>query len=91
MQQRVALARSLVIQPEIILLDEPLSALDAKVRKQLQDELKKLHKNLGITFILVTHDQEEALSLSDKVVVMSNGQIEQVGKPSDIYDSPNSL
>lgn len=91
MQQRVALARSLVIQPEIILLDEPLSALDAKVRKQLQDELKKLHKNLGITFILVTHDQEEALSLSDKVVVMSNGQIEQVGKPSDIYDSPSSL
>lgn len=91
MQQRVALARSIVIKPEIILLDEPLSALDAKVRKQLQDEIKSLHKNLGITFILVTHDQEEALSLSDKVVVMSNGQIEQVGTPTDIYDSPNSL
>ncbi|MCV3743868.1 ATP-binding cassette domain-containing protein [Ureaplasma sp. ES3154-GEN] len=91
MQQRVALARSIVIEPEIILLDEPLSALDAKVRQQLQNELKKLHETLGITFILVTHDQEEALSLSDKVVVMSNGQIEQVGTPSDIYDSPNSL
>lgn len=91
MQQRVALARSIVIEPEIILLDEPLSALDAIVRKQLQDEIKSLHKNLGITFILVTHDQEEALSLSDKVVVMSHGQIEQVGTPSDVYDSPTSL
>lgn len=91
MQQRVALARSIVIEPEIILLDEPLSALDAKVRKQLQDEIKSLHTKLGLTFILVTHDQEEALSLSDKVVVMSHGQIEQVGTPSDIYDSPNSL
>ncbi|WP_031488791.1 ATP-binding cassette domain-containing protein [Ureaplasma canigenitalium] len=91
MQQRVALARSIVIEPEIILLDEPLSALDAKVRKQLQDEIKNLHKNLGITFILVTHDQEEALSLSDKIVVMSNGQIQQVGSPQDIYDSPSNL
>ncbi|MCV3753781.1 ABC transporter ATP-binding protein [Ureaplasma zalophigenitalium] len=91
MQQRVALARSIVIEPEIILLDEPLSALDAKVRQQLQNELKKLHETLGITFILVTHDQEEALSLSDKVVVMSNGQIEQIGTPSEVYDSPNSL
>ncbi len=91
MQQRVALARSIVIEPEIILLDEPLSALDAKVRQQLQVELKRLHKELGITFILVTHDQEEALMLSDKVVVMSNGKIEQIGKPEDIYDTPENL
>ncbi|SYV94732.1 maltodextrin ABC transporter ATP-binding protein, partial [Mycoplasmoides gallisepticum] len=88
MQQRVALARALVIEPETLLLDEPLSALDAKVRKQLQNELKRIHKELNITFILVTHDQEEALSLSDKIVVMSQGDIEQVGKPNAIYDSP---
>jgi len=88
MQQRVALARSLVIEPEILLLDEPLSALDAQVRKQLQKELKRLHKELNITFILVTHDQEEALSLSDKVVVMNNGCIEQIGTPNEIYDYP---
>ncbi len=88
MQQRVALARSIVIEPEILLLDEPLSALDAQVRKQLQTELKRLHKELNITFILVTHDQEEALSLSDKVVVMNNGEIEQVGTPNEIYDYP---
>lgn len=91
MQQRVALARSIVIEPEIILLDEPLSALDAKVRQQLQVELKRLHKELGITFILVTHDQEEALMLSDKIVVMSNGKIEQIGHPEEIYDTPNNL
>lgn len=91
MQQRVALARSIVIEPEIILLDEPLSALDAKVRKQLQEELKRLHKELGITFILVTHDQEEALMLSNKIVVMSNGKIEQLGTPNEIYDEPKSL
>lgn len=91
MQQRVALARSIVIEPEIILLDEPLSALDAKVRHQLQDELKRLHKELGITFILVTHDQEEALMLSDKIVVMSNGQIEQNGTPNEVYDHPENL
>jgi len=90
MQQRVALARSIVIEPEIILLDEPLSALDAKVRQEMQLELKRLHKELKITFILVTHDQEEALSLSDKVVVMSNGRIQQVGTPHDIYDEPNN-
>ncbi|MDC4163472.1 ATP-binding cassette domain-containing protein [Mycoplasma bradburyae] len=88
MQQRVALARALVIEPETLLLDEPLSALDAKVRKQLQNELKRIHKELNITFILVTHDQEEALLLSDKIVVMSQGDIEQVGKPNIIYDSP---
>lgn len=91
MQQRVALARSIVIEPEILLLDEPLGALDAKVRKQLQNEIKRLHKELGLTFILVTHDQEEALMLSDKIVVMSNGKIEQVGTPNEIYDSPENL
>lgn len=88
MQQRVALARALIVKPDILLLDEPLSALDAQVRKQMQHELKRLHKEFGITFILVTHDQEEALTLSDKVVVMSNGNIEQVGTPMEIYDSP---
>jgi spermidine/putrescine transport system ATP-binding protein len=81
MQQRVALARALVIKPSILLLDEPLSALDAKVRKQMQYELKRLHREFKLTFILVTHDQEEALSLSDKVVVMSKGKIQQVGSP----------
>lgn len=91
MQQRVALARSIVIEPEILLLDEPLGALDAKVRKQLQDEIKRLHKELGLTFILVTHDQEEALMLSDKIVVMSEGKIEQIGSPNEIYDSPDNL
>jgi spermidine/putrescine transport system ATP-binding protein len=88
MQQRVALARSLVIEPDIILLDEPLSALDAKVRHQMQLELKRLHQELGITFILVTHDQEEALSLSTKVVVMNAGKIQQIGTPNDVYDKP---
>ena len=91
MQQRVALARSIVIEPEILLLDEPLGALDAKVRKQLQDEIKRLHRELGLTFILVTHDQEEALMLSDKIVVMSEGKIEQIGSPNEIYDSPENL
>ncbi len=90
MQQRVALARAIVIEPEIILLDEPLSALDAKVRGQMQKEMKRLHKELKLTFILVTHDQEEALMLSDKVVVMSQGQIEQVGTPQEIYDYPEN-
>lgn len=88
MQQRVALARALVIKPDILLLDEPLSALDAKVRVQMQQELKNLHKKFGITFILVTHDQEEALTLSDKIVVMSKGKIQQVGSPTEIYDYP---
>ncbi|MBU3830805.1 MAG: ABC transporter ATP-binding protein, partial [Candidatus Ureaplasma intestinipullorum] len=91
MQQRVALARSIVIETEILLLDEPLGALDAKVRKQLQDEIKRLHKELGLTFILVTHDQEEALMLSDKIVVMSEGKIEQIGTPNEIYDTPQNL
>ncbi len=90
MQQRVALARALVVKPDILLLDEPLSALDAKVRKQMQIEMKRLHKELGLTFILVTHDQEEALILSDRIVVMSQGQIEQIGTPMD-YDKPNNV
>lgn len=91
MQQRTALARSIVIEPQILLLDEPLGALDAKVKKQLQNEIKRLHKELGLTFILVTHDQEEALMLSDKIVVMSDGKIEQIGTPNEIYDTPKNL
>ncbi|WP_462218032.1 ATP-binding cassette domain-containing protein [Mycoplasmoides genitalium] len=90
MKQRVALARSLVVEPEILLLDEPLSALDAKVRKNLQKELQQIHKKSGLTFILVTHDQEEALVLSDRIVVMNEGNILQVGNPVDIYDSPKT-
>lgn len=90
MQQRVALARALVVEPDILLLDEPLSALDAKVRKQMQVELKRLHQELGLTFILVTHDQEEALALSNRVVVMSKGRIEQVDSPKKIYDAPKN-
>ncbi|MGL4768650.1 MAG: ABC transporter ATP-binding protein [Mycoplasmoidaceae bacterium] len=90
MQQRVALARAIIIEPEILLLDEPLSALDAKVRKQMQIELKRLHKELGITFIFVTHDQEEALTLSDKIIVMNNGEIQQNGTPQEIYDKPKN-
>ncbi len=91
MQQRVALARAIVIEPDILLLDEPLSALDAKVRKQMQLELKRLHEKLKLTFILVTHDQEEALFLSNKVIVMSKGKIQQVDTPKHIYDTPNNL
>jgi spermidine/putrescine transport system ATP-binding protein len=90
MQQRVALARALVVEPDILLLDEPLSALDAKVRQQMQIELKRLHSELGITFVLVTHDQEEALTLSTKVVVMSKGCIEQIDSPKKVYDSPRN-
>lgn len=90
MRQRVALARALVVEPDIILLDEPLSALDAKVRLQMQNELKRIHNELKLTFILVTHDQQEALSLSNKIVVMSKGKIEQVGTPKNIYDTPSN-
>lgn len=88
MQQRVALARALVIKPDILLLDEPLSALDANVRKQMQQELKRLHKTFNITFILVTHDQEEALTLSQKIVLMQKGEIKQIGTPTEIYNNP---
>lgn len=89
-QQRVAIARALVNEPKILLLDEPLGALDAKMRKEMQGELKKIQKEVGITFIFVTHDQEEALSMSDTVVVMNNGEIQQIGTPMDIYNEPEN-
>ena len=89
-QQRVAIARALVNEPEVLLLDEPLGALDLKLRKDMQNELKKMQKATGITFIYVTHDQEEALSMSDVVVVMANGQIQQIGSPTDIYNEPEN-
>jgi len=89
-QQRVALARALVNRPAVMLLDEPLGALDLKLRKQMQVELSNLQRTLGITFIMVTHDQEEALSLSDRIAVMHAGQIEQVGSPSEIYEYPKT-
>ncbi|MBQ0045384.1 MAG: ATP-binding cassette domain-containing protein [Mycoplasma sp.] len=90
MQQRVALARAIVVKPEILLLDEPLSALDAKVRHKMQEELKRIHNELKINFILVTHDQEEALRLSDQIIVMSKGRIEQIGSPRNIYEHPSN-
>ncbi|HUG65222.1 MAG TPA: ABC transporter ATP-binding protein [Gaiellaceae bacterium] len=87
-QQRVALARALVMHPRVLLLDEPLGALDLKVRKELQIELKRIQEEIGITFVYVTHDQEEALAMSDRVVVMNGGRIEQIGAPDEIYDTP---
>ena len=87
-QQRVGIARALVNRPRVLLLDEPLGALDLKLRKEMQIELKKIHKRLGITFIYVTHDQEEALTMSDTVVVMNRGEIQQIGTPEDIYNEP---
>lgn len=90
-QQRIAIARAIVNEPELLLLDEPLSALDAKMRKEMQIELKNMHKKLGITFIFVTHDQEEALTMSDKIVVMADGEIQQVGTPEEIYNEPANL
>ena len=89
-QQRVALARSLAIQPSVLLLDEPLSALDAKVRVQLRAEVRRIQLELGITTLYVTHDQEEALSISDRVAVMSAGRIEQLGTPAQIYSGPRT-
>ncbi|BAY78328.1 spermidine/putrescine ABC transporter ATPase subunit [Nostoc linckia NIES-25] len=89
-QQRVALARALVNRPAVVLLDEPLGALDLKLRKEMQVELSNLHKDLGLTFVMVTHDQEEALSLSDRIAVMNQGKIEQIGTPSQIYERPQS-
>jgi spermidine/putrescine transport system ATP-binding protein len=89
-QQRVALARALVLNPAVLLLDEPLGALDAKLRKALQIELKALQEEVGITFIYVTHDQEEALTMSDRLAVMSNGKIEQIGRPADVYEEPST-
>lgn len=88
-KQRIAIARALINHPRVLLLDEPLGALDLKLRKQMQIELKRLQKKLGITFIYVTHDQEEAMSMSDRIAVMKDGVILQIGKPTEIYDSPN--
>jgi putative spermidine/putrescine transport system ATP-binding protein len=89
-QQRVALARALAIQPQLLLLDEPLSALDAKIRIALRNEIRAIQRHLGITTIYVTHDQEEAMSLSDRIVVMNNAMIEQVGTPFEIYNFPKT-
>jgi putative spermidine/putrescine transport system ATP-binding protein len=89
-QQRVALARALVFEPDLLLLDEPLSALDKKLRADLQWELKSLHQRLGTTFIYVTHDQDEALSMSDEIVIMNHGRIEQQGRPGELYERPET-
>ena len=89
-QQRVAIARALVNEPKVLLLDEPLGALDLKLRKEMQMELKKIQKKLGITFIFVTHDQEEALTMSDTIIVMNKGKIQQMGTPEDIYNEPQN-
>jgi spermidine/putrescine transport system ATP-binding protein len=90
-QQRVAVARAIINRPRVLLLDEPLSALDARLRREMQVELKRLQRELGIAFILVTHDQDEALSMSDRVVVMQQGKIAQIGTPREVYEEPNSL
>src|SRR5450756_2653790 len=89
-RQRVALARAVINQPEVLLLDEPLGALDLKLRQEMQIELKQIQKEVGITFVYVTHDQEEALTMSDRVAVMSNGKIEQIGSPVEVYERPAS-
>jgi putative spermidine/putrescine transport system ATP-binding protein len=89
-QQRVALARALAVQPEVLLLDEPLSALDAKIRVSLREEIRSLQRDLGITTVYVTHDQEEALSMSDRIVVMNDGRVEQIGTPFEIYNYPRT-
>ena len=89
-QQRVAIARALVNEPKVLLLDEPLGALDLKLRKAMQIELKNIQKEVGITFIYVTHDQEEALTMSDTIVVMNDGSIQQIGTPTDIYNEPEN-
>src|SRR5215467_2279754 len=89
-QQRVALARALVLRPAVLLLDEPLGALDAKLRRQLQVELKQLQEQVGITFVYVTHDQEEALTMSDRIAVMNCGRVEQVGRPREVYEEPST-
>ncbi|HEY2599873.1 MAG TPA: ABC transporter ATP-binding protein [Candidatus Dormibacteraeota bacterium] len=90
-QQRVALARALVNRPQVLLLDEPLGALDLKLRKQMQLELKRIQKEVGITFVFVTHDQEEAMTISDRIAVMNNGRIEQLGRPEDVYERPSTV
>src|SRR5688572_32145602 len=88
-QQRVALARALAPAPKVLLLDEPLSALDFKLRKEMQIELKRMQHETGVTFVFVTHDQEEALTMSDRIAVMSNGRILQIGAPREIYEHPS--
>ena len=87
-QQRVALARAIVFKPRLLLMDEPLGALDKQLRENLQLEMRRLHADLGITFIYVTHDQEEALTMSDRIAVMNDGKVAQVGRPEDLYDRP---
>lgn len=89
-QQRIAIARALLLKPSVLLLDEPFSALDAKIRSQMREELKKIQSELGITIVFVTHDQEEAMTLSDRIVVMNKGVFEQIGTPEEIYDNPKS-
>ncbi|MDP4691966.1 MAG: ABC transporter ATP-binding protein [Ilumatobacteraceae bacterium] len=89
-QQRVALARALAAEPHVLLLDEPLSALDAKIRVEVRDEIRRLNRDLGVTTMFVTHDQDEAMSISDRICVMNSGVIEQVGSPRDVYDNPAS-
>ena len=89
-QQRIAIARALLLKPSVLLLDEPFSALDAKIRAQMREELKKIQSELGITIVFVTHDQEEAMTLSDRIVVMNKGVFEQIGTPEEIYDNPKS-
>ena len=90
-QQRVALARALVLKPQVLLLDEPLGALDARLRKDLQVELKALQAEIGVTFVFVTHDQEEALTMSDRIAVMNEGRVEQAGQPQAVYEDPQTL
>lgn len=90
-QQRIAIARSLLLRPKLLLLDEPFSALDAKIRQQMREELKKIQQDLGITVVFVTHDQEEAMALSHRIVVMNKGKIDQIGTPAQIYDDPQTL
>lgn len=90
-QQRVALARALLLEPEVLLLDEPFSALDAKLRMEMREELREIQKRTGMTMIFVTHDQEEALSISDRIVVMRGGEVEQVSTPQELYDQPKTL
>ena len=89
-QQRVALARALVVEPRVLLCDEPLGALDRKLRQQMQFELKELQKRLGVTLVFVTHDQEEALAMSDRIAVMNNGKVDQIGSPTEIYERPRT-
>src|SRR5207245_4945501 len=89
-RQRVALARAVVLEPEVLLLDEPMSALDRKLREEMRAEVKGLHGRLGTTFVFVTHDQEEALAMSDRIAVMNGGQVEQLGSPAEVYERPRT-